>query len=44
MHQKAVVGGGGGVIGGFTALYLTEFGHRVTVIERGRFGTGSSPS
>ena len=39
---KHVVVVGGGVIGGFTAWYLAEHGHRVTVIDRGRFGGGCS--
>lgn len=29
---------GGGVIGGFTAWYLAQAGHRVTLIEQGQFG------
>ena len=29
---------GGGVIGGFTAWYLAQAGHRVTLIEQSQFG------
>ena len=39
--QHAVVIGGG-VIGAMTAYHLTQAGWRVTVIERGGFGRGSS--
>lgn len=39
---KHVVVVGGGVVGAFTAWYLAEFGHRVTLIDRGRFGRGAS--
>lgn len=40
--SKHVVIVGGGVIGGFTAWYLAESGHRVTVIDKGGFGGGCS--
>jgi D-amino-acid dehydrogenase len=40
--SKHVVVIGGGVIGGFTAWYLAEYGHRVTLVDRGRFGGGAS--
>ncbi|OQY03901.1 MAG: hypothetical protein B6I22_10585 [Desulfobacteraceae bacterium 4572_123] len=33
---------GGGVIGAFTAYYLLEKGWHVTIVDKGRFGSGSS--
>lgn len=33
---------GGGVIGGFCALELLKAGHRVTIIDQGKFGSGCS--
>jgi len=33
---------GGGVIGAMCAWYLVKSGHRVTIVERDRFGTGCS--
>lgn len=40
-NQTAIVVGGG-VIGSFTAYYLTELGWSVTLLERDRIGSGAS--
>lgn len=40
--RKHAVVIGGGVIGAACAHYLSEFGWRVTIVERGRFGHGCS--
>jgi len=42
MKQKKVIIIGGGVIGAFIAYYLLQEGCQVTIIDKGRFGSGSS--
>ena len=42
MSRKKVIIIGGGVIGAFTAYFLLQKGWQVTILEKGRFGSGSS--
>ena len=42
MKSKSAVIIGGGVIGAFTAYYLLQKGWQVTIVDKGRFGSGSS--
>ena len=42
MKRRKVVVIGGGVVGLCTAYYLLQEGHQVTVIDKGKLGTGAS--
>jgi len=42
MKQKKAIIIGGGVIGAFIAYYLLHEGWQVTIVDKGRFGSGSS--
>lgn len=42
MKRKSAIIIGGGVIGAFTAYYLSKKGWTATVVDRGPFGSGSS--
>ena len=42
MKQKKVIIIGGGVIGAFIAYYLLQEDWQVTIVDKGRFGSGSS--
>lgn len=42
MKKNKVVIIGGGVIGAFTAYFLMQKGWQVTILDKGRFGSGSS--
>ena len=42
MKQKKVIIIGGGVIGAFIAYFLLQKGRQVVIVEKGRFGSGSS--
>ena len=42
MKRRKVVVIGGGVVGLCTAYYLHQEGHQVTVIDKGKLGTGAS--
>lgn len=42
MNKRKVVVIGGGVVGLCTAYYLLQEGHQVTVIDKGKLGTGAS--
>jgi D-amino-acid dehydrogenase len=42
MNRKRAIIIGGGVIGAFIAYYLLQKGWQVTILEKGRFGSGSS--
>ena len=42
MQHKKVIIIGGGVIGAFTAYFMLQKGWQVTILEKGRFGSGSS--
>ncbi|MBL8891854.1 MAG: FAD-dependent oxidoreductase [Planctomycetaceae bacterium] len=42
MKSQRIVVVGGGVIGAFTAWYLQQSGHQVTIVEAKKFGSGCS--